>query len=158
MKVKAGFIKVLLPLMLVLVLFCVGCGGDGGTTATTTVTATATTTVTATPGATTPPDVIELKCATHFGAPAAQSQALQQFCNDVGEQTGGKIKIEFYAGGTLLDAAAMYQGVVDGVADIGYDPIHYTAGRFPVTEVITSTLGWPSAWVGAHVANEFYYK
>lgn len=157
MKVKFGFIKALLPLTLVLVLFCVGCG-QGGSTATTTVTATATKTVTATPTTTTPPDVIQLKCATHFGAPAAQSKALDQFCKDVTEQTGGKIKIDFFAGATLLDAPAMYQGVVDGVADIGYDPIHYTAGRFPVTEVITSTLGWPSAWVGAHVANEFYYK
>jgi TRAP-type C4-dicarboxylate transport system substrate-binding protein len=83
---------------------------------------------------------------------------LEQFCKDVGEQTGGKIKIDFYAGGTLLSAPAMYQGIIDGVADIGYAPIHYTAGRFAVTEVITSTLGWPSAWVGAHVANEFYNK
>jgi len=151
-KVKFGLIKALLPLALILVLFFVGCGGDGGSTATKTVT------VTATPSATTPPDVIELTCATHFGAPAPHSVALQQFCNDVNEQTGGKINITFYAGGTLLDAAAMYQGVVDGVADMGYDPIHYTAGRFPVTEVLTSTPGWPSAWVGAHVANDFYNK
>jgi len=155
MKVKSGFIKALLPLMLVLVLFFVACGQEtttGGATATTTVT------VTTGPTTTTPPDVIELTCATFFGAPAAQSQTLDQFCKDVTEQTGGKIKIDFYAGGTLLDQFSMYQGIVDGVADIGYAPIHYTAGRFPVTEVITSTLGWPSAWVGAHVANDFYNK
>jgi len=140
----------LLVLALVAMPLCASCGGEEVTPPTPT-----------TPTTPTPPpapEVIQLKCATHFGAPAAQSKALDQFCKDVAEQTGGKIKIDFYAGGTLLDAAAMYQGVVDGVADIGYDPIHYTAGRFAVTEVITSTLGWPSAWVGAHVANEFYYK
>lgn len=66
--------------------------------------------------------------------------------------------MDYYSGGTLLGRGEMYQGVIDGVADIGYDAIHYTAGRFAVTEVITSTLGWPSAWVGAHVADEFYNK
>jgi TRAP-type transport system periplasmic protein len=154
MKIKSTLIYTLLVLVLALSVLLGACGQ--GTTAT--VTTTKTVTATGTTPATTAPDVIQLKCATHFGAPAAQSKALEQFCKDVTEQTGGKIKIDFYAGGTLLDAAAMYQGVVDRVADLGYDPIHYTAGRFPVTEVITSTLGWPSAWVGAHVANEFYYK
>jgi TRAP-type C4-dicarboxylate transport system substrate-binding protein len=103
-----------------------------------------------------PPEVIELKCATYFPPPSRQAQTLEAFCLEVEARTGGKIKIEYFPGGTLLDASAMYQGIVDRVADIGFAPIHYTAGRFSVTEVITSTLGWPSAWVGAHVAMEFY--
>ena len=148
MKIRSGFIPVLLGLTLVLSLFLGACGNQ--TTTASTTAASVTTTA--------PPQVIELSCATYFGAPASQSVALDQFCKEVGEQTGGKIKINFYAGGTLVTAPATYQGVIDGVADIGYAPIHYTAGRFAVTEVITSTLGWPSAWVGSHVANEFYNK
>jgi TRAP-type C4-dicarboxylate transport system substrate-binding protein len=102
------------------------------------------------------PEVIELKCANYFPPPSRQAQTLEAFCLEVEARTGGQIKIDYYPGGTLLDASAMYQGVVDGVADIGYAPIHYTAGRFLVTEVITTTLGWPSAWVGNHVADDFY--
>jgi TRAP-type C4-dicarboxylate transport system substrate-binding protein len=140
MKIK--FIMTSLALVLVLAIFLGACS-NGTTTAPTSAAA---------------PKVIELKCSTFFGAPAAQSKALDQFCKDVEEQSGGKIKITFYPGGTLLSAAATYQGIVDGVADIGYCHTGYTAGRFAVTEVITSTMGWPSAWVGAHVANEFYNK
>ncbi len=52
MKVKYGFIKALLPLMLALVLFCVACGQATPTTTTSTTTPTATTTATTTPTAT----------------------------------------------------------------------------------------------------------
>lgn len=138
-------ITFLLIISLIIPTLIASCGG--GTTVTVTKTVQPTSA---------PPDVIELSCANWFGAPAPHSKMMEQFCADVEEQTGGKIKITFYPGGTLLDRGAVYEGVAGGVADIGYDAIHYTPGRFAVSEVLTSTLGWPSAWVGAHVAMDFY--
>ena len=110
------------------------------------------------PPAPAPPKVITLKCANYFGAAASQSTVLEQFCKDVEAATGGRVKFEYYTGGTLLTAPAMYQGIVDGVADIGYSHVEYTPGRFPVTEVVDIAMGYPSAWVGAHAAMDWYYK
>ena len=155
MKIKV--IWVMLSLIIALSMVLVSCAKPAPTP-TPTPTSTATPTPTPTPTTEAPPEVIELTFANYFPPAASQSKMLEQFCKDVEEQTGGKIKFNYYTGGTLLTGPAVYQGIVDGVADIGYSAIHYTPGRFPVTEVITSTLGWPSAWVGAHVAMEFYNK
>ncbi|MBA7592624.1 Solute-binding protein [subsurface metagenome] len=50
----------------------------------------------------------------------------------------------------------MFQGVIDGIADIGYSHVYYTPGRMPVTEVVGLPLAYPSAWVSGQVLNDFY--
>jgi TRAP-type C4-dicarboxylate transport system substrate-binding protein len=56
----------------------------------------------------------------------------------------------------LLDAPSMFDGVVDGIADIGFSHVYYTPGRFPVTECAGLPLAYPSAWVSGEVLNDFY--
>ncbi|OGO43710.1 MAG: hypothetical protein A2Z05_06155 [Chloroflexi bacterium RBG_16_60_22] len=65
------------------------------------------------------------------------------------------MKVDYFAGGALLTAPAMFDGVIDGVADIGYSHVYYTAGRMPITEVAGLPLGYPSAWVAAQALNDF---
>jgi TRAP-type C4-dicarboxylate transport system substrate-binding protein len=100
--------------------------------------------------------VIKLKAANFFPPPSNQSQILEEFCREVEARTGGAVKIDYYAGGSLLKPTAMFDGVVTGIADIGYAHVYYTSGRMPVTEAIGLPLGYPSAWVAGHVANDFY--
>jgi TRAP-type C4-dicarboxylate transport system substrate-binding protein len=100
--------------------------------------------------------VIKLKCANYFPPPAGQSKILEEFCADVEKRTNGRVKIQYFAGGSLLKAPAIYNGIVTGIADMGYSHVEYTPGRMPVTEVCDMPLGYPSAWVGAQVVNEFY--
>lgn len=104
------------------------------------------------------PKTIRLKFASYFPTAAKQSKLLEEFCAEVGQRTNGKVKIDFFGGGSLLKATKVYDGVVQGIADIGFSHIEYTRGRFPVTEIVDLPHGYPSAWVASHVANDFYRK
>jgi TRAP-type C4-dicarboxylate transport system substrate-binding protein len=51
------------------------------------------------------------------------------------EATNGRVKITVYAGGTMLTGPQTYDGVVNGVADMGVMPPAWAPGRFPAWEV-----------------------
>jgi TRAP-type C4-dicarboxylate transport system substrate-binding protein len=101
---------------------------------------------------------IRLKVANYFPAPASQSTVLAEFCNELEKRTNGQVKVDYYAGQSLLKSTAMFDGVVSGIADIGYSHVYYTAGRMPVTEAAGLPLGAPSAWVSSYALNDFYEK
>jgi len=100
--------------------------------------------------------VIKLKAANFFPTPALQSKFLGEFCEEVEKRTEGRVKIEYFAGGSLLKAPRIYQGLSTGIADIGYSHIEYTPGRMPVSGVCELPLGYASAWVASQVTNDFY--
>jgi TRAP-type transport system periplasmic protein len=102
--------------------------------------------------------VIELKFANYFPPPARHSKICEDFLAELEQRTGGKVKGRFFAGGSLLKAPAMFQGVITGIADIGYSHVEYTPGRMPVTEAVGLPLGYPSAWVANQVAQDFYHR
>ena len=99
---------------------------------------------------------IELKFCNYFPVPARQSKICEEFIKDLEARSGGQLKIRFFPAGTLLTAPKMYDGVVEGIADIGFSNISYTFGRFRVTEALDLPLGFPNAWVANHVANDFF--
>jgi TRAP-type C4-dicarboxylate transport system substrate-binding protein len=101
---------------------------------------------------------IELKWSNYFPVPSRQSKICEEFMKDIEAKTQGKVKFSYFTAGTLLTAPKMYDGVVQGISDIGLSNISYTYGRFKVTEVLDLPLGFPNAWVANHVANDFYRK
>jgi len=103
-------------------------------------------------------EVINLKLANFFPPMADQSKICEEFVKDVEKRTGGRIKIRYYAGGSLLGGPDMYQGIEGGIADIGYAQVYYTTGRMPVTEAVGLPLGHPSSWVSSNALNDFYFK
>jgi len=102
--------------------------------------------------------VIELKFANYFPPPSAQSKTCVEFNTELEKRTGGRIKVSYFAGGSLLKAPAVIKGVETGIADIGFSHVEYTPGRFPVTEVAEMPLGYPTAWVANQVMNDFVYE
>ena len=102
--------------------------------------------------------VISLKVANFFPPPAFQSKVLEEFCRDLEKRTAGKVKVDYYAGGSLLKSKAMFDGVVSGIADIGYSHVYYTPGRMAVTEASGLPLGFPTGWVASQVMNDFYLE
>jgi TRAP-type C4-dicarboxylate transport system substrate-binding protein len=102
--------------------------------------------------------VVKLKVANFFPSKAFQSTTLEEFCRDLEKRTDGKVKVDYFAGQSLLKAPAMYDGVVDGVADIGYAHVYYSPGRFAVMETCGLPLGYPSGWVASQVFNDFYME
>ena len=101
---------------------------------------------------------INIKIANYFPPPAKQSKICEQLAKDLEERSGGRIKTQYFPGGYLLKAPAVYKGVESGIADIGYSHVYYTPGRMPVSEAGGLPLGYPSAWVASHVVNDFYRK
>lgn len=101
---------------------------------------------------------IKLKFANYFPPTHKNATLFGEFSQEINKKSGGKVEISYYPGGTLLTAPKMAAGVVTGIADIGLAHFAYSRGRFPVMEAIELPLGFPSAWVGAGVANEFYDK
>ena len=79
---------------------------------------------------------IELSLAHFFPAThPAETELIQPWAQAIEEATEGKVRIISYPGQTLLQADAIYSGVVSGVADIGLSCFSYNRGRFPVLEV-----------------------
>ncbi len=79
-----------------------------------------------------------------------------EFCKEIEKRTNGKVKIAYYAGGTLLKAPQVFDGVVKGIADIGMSNLAYTRGRFPEMEICDLPFGCPSGWVSTHMVDKFY--
>ncbi len=102
--------------------------------------------------------VINIKIANFFPPPSKQSKITEQFGQELEWRSGGRIKVQYFAGGSLLKAPAIYKGIESGITDIGYAHVYYTPGRMPVSEGAGLPMGLPSGWVGAHVAFDFYNK
>jgi len=103
-------------------------------------------------------DVIKLKFATHYQPTHGNAVLSSQFCDEIKKRTNGKVEISFFPGGILASLPKVAQAVTTGVVDIGLANIASTRGRFPVTEVLDLPLGFSSAYVSSHVANDFYNK
>ncbi|KJS13861.1 MAG: ABC transporter substrate-binding protein [Peptococcaceae bacterium BRH_c8a] len=79
---------------------------------------------------------VELKLAHFFPAThPAETDLVQPWAKAIEEATDGQVIITSYPGSTLLKPEATYDGVVNGIADIGLSCYAYTRGRFPVLEV-----------------------
>jgi TRAP-type C4-dicarboxylate transport system substrate-binding protein len=103
-------------------------------------------------------DVIKLKFANYFPPTHMNSVLMGKYCEELNKKFAGKVELTQYPGGTLLTAPKMAAGVATGIADIGLANCSYSRDRFPVMEAMELPLGFPSAYVGTHVANDFYAK
>jgi len=104
----------------------------------------------------TPAKVITLKFSNYFPPPAKHSKICAEFIADLQKRTDGRVKVQYFAGGSLLKAPRIYEGIVTGITDIGLSHIEYTPGRMPVSGACELPLGYPSGWVANQVANDFY--
>lgn len=79
---------------------------------------------------------MELRLAHFFPAThPAEMILVQGWADLLQEVTDGQITITSYPNETLLKAAEIYDGVTNGIADIGLSCFSYTRGRFPLLEV-----------------------
>ena len=124
--------------------------GGCGTTTTSTPAQTTTTTTTA------PPAVIKLSSALYLPVAHPFTALQEQWGKDIVAKSNGRVDITFYPGGQLMGAPQTADGILQGIADIGFAHIGYTPGRFPVTEALDLPIGYPTGWVGSHVATDFF--
>ena len=74
------------------------------------------------------------------------------------KRTNGKVKITYFAGGTLTPAAQTYDNVVKGIADIGESVLGYTRGKFPMMAMMDLPLGYRSGAQATGLINAYYNK
>jgi TRAP-type transport system periplasmic protein len=79
----------------------------------------------------------------------------EYLAREVEKRTNGRVKIVIFPGSTLASPQETFDAVVKGVCDVGESVSGYTRGRFPVGEALELPLGYPSAWVEAHVFQDF---
>lgn len=101
---------------------------------------------------------IKLTYNNYFPPTHRMAQLGAEFCKEIEKRAKGKVKIQYYAGGTLLKAPQVFDGVVQGIADIGMTNLAYTRGRFPEMEICDLPFGCPSGWVSTHMVNKFYHQ
>jgi len=61
------------------------------------------------------PDVIKLTYSVFFPPTHVQAALAQQWADEIGARTDGRVQIAVFAGGALTKADQCYQGVVDGM-------------------------------------------
>ncbi|MFP4071600.1 MAG: TRAP transporter substrate-binding protein [Desulfovibrionales bacterium] len=85
-----------------------------------------------------------------------QSKLAEEWGNEVERRTNGKVKVNFFPGGTLTSAKECYDGVVQGISDIGFSVLGYSRGRFPVMAAVDLPLGYRSGQAATQVANAVF--
>jgi TRAP-type C4-dicarboxylate transport system substrate-binding protein len=107
---------------------------------------------------TTTQGVIKLSSALYLPTAHPFTAIQEQWGKDIMAASNGRVQITYYPGGQLLGAPQTADGIVQDIADIAFAHIDYTPGRFPVTEFLDLPNGYPTGWVGCHVAVDFYNK
>ena len=86
---------------------------------------------------------------THFNAVLAT-----EWAKEIEQRSGNEVAITVFTAGSLTKPELCYQGVVDGISDIGMSCFAYTPGRFPVLEGLDLPVGYPDGKTATRVANE----
>ena len=87
-----------------------------------------------------------------------QSKLAQSWCDEVNKLTDGRVEIQYFPGQTLTKSKQNYDGVVQGLSDIGFCLFAYSKGRFPLMEAVDLPLGYKSGEVATKVVNAVYNK
>jgi TRAP-type C4-dicarboxylate transport system substrate-binding protein len=101
---------------------------------------------------------IKLTYSNFFPPGHIQSKLAEAWCKEVEKRTNGQVVVEYFPGQTLTKAKQVYDGVVEGISDMGFSVLAYTRGRFPVMAAVDLPLGYTSGTVATQVINAVYTK
>jgi TRAP-type C4-dicarboxylate transport system substrate-binding protein len=97
---------------------------------------------------------IELNYSIFFPASHLQARTAADWAEEIEKRTEGRVKITMFPGGTLTQAPQCYEGVVNGISDIGMSVFAYTRGKFPLLEGLDLPVGYPDGLTATRAANE----
>lgn len=101
-----------------------------------------------------------IKLSYAFFAPDNTYPAVQmkKWKEELEKRTDGKVEVELYTGGSLLQAENMYDGVKNKIADIGLSVTTYEPGRFPLLGISDMPSGYPNSKVASLVVHDLVEK
>ncbi len=100
-------------------------------------------------------EMVKLTYSVFFPPTHIQCKTAQSWADEVKKRTDGSVEITLYPAGTLTKAPQCYEGVVNGISDIGMSCFAYTRGRFPVMEGVDLPLGYASGTTATRTATAF---
>jgi TRAP-type C4-dicarboxylate transport system substrate-binding protein len=101
---------------------------------------------------------VKLNYSVFFPAPHKNAVLAADWAKEIENRTGGRVKITVFPGGTLTPSDKCYDGVVQGISDLGFSVFAYTRGRFPLLEIADLPVGLNSGVTATKALNEFYKK
>ncbi len=101
---------------------------------------------------------VKLSYSVCFPPTHVQAKLASEWAEEIKKRTGGQVQITVSAGGALTQAGPCYQGVVDGVSDIGMSAFADTRGRFPLLEGLDLPVGYPDGAAATRIANTLAAK
>lgn len=91
------------------------------------------------------PDVTVTLAHPFPGEHPMQVEMIEPFVQQVEQRTEGTVTFEIHPGGALTDATTAYENTVSGAIDVGWALQGYTAGRFPLTQIVELPFVFDSA-------------
>jgi TRAP-type transport system periplasmic protein len=101
---------------------------------------------------------VKLTYSCFFPPTHIQSKLAEEWSKEVEKRTNGQVTIQYFPGQTLTKAQQCYDGVVEGISDLGFSVLGYTRGRFPVMSAVDLPLGYTSGQAATRLINEVYRK
>ena len=101
---------------------------------------------------------IKLTYALFQPATAALSKVQTEYAQELEKRTNGRVQVQVMQGGSLLGAPAMFQGIKNGIADMGNGITSYSPGNFPFTSIAELPSAAQSGWVVSHAMYDFVTK
>ena len=105
-----------------------------------------------------PAKIHKLTYSVFFPPMHLQAKTAMAWAAEVEKRSGGRIQITVHPGGSLTKADQCWQGVINGVSDLGMSCFAYTPGRFPLLEALDLPLGWPDGLTATRVATALAAK
>ena len=105
-----------------------------------------------------PEKTIELNYSIFFPPTHVQCIEAQNWADEIAKRTNGRVKITIFPGGSLTQAPQCYEGVVNGISDLGMSCFAYTRGRFPLLEGLDLPLGYPNGLTASRIATALAFK
>lgn len=90
-------------------------------------------------------DTVKLRYAFYAPAQSFPGVQMEEWKDRLAEDAESEVKVELFPGGTLLGAGDIFDGVAQGVVEVGLDSPAYDVGRFPLSSVITLPIGFACA-------------
>ncbi|WP_280548801.1 TRAP transporter substrate-binding protein [Halomonas sp. 11-S5] len=94
----------------------------------------------------------------HFwpGASGINQEIFKAWAATIEEESGGELRVEMFPSGTLAKPDSLYEAAANGIADISATAQGYTAGRFPLSQVVELPGVATTATQGACVLQTLY--
>jgi TRAP-type transport system periplasmic protein len=87
-----------------------------------------------------------------------RARVAEAWMKEIEKRSNDRIKISYFPANTLTPPGQTYDSITKGIADMGSSVLGYSAGRFPLSEVLTLPLGFKDGKQATQLASAYYKK